>query len=123
MKIAKLFAFSGLIAMTVAIIHGFINGDFRQDGAELIANPWGIVSLVDLYVGFTLFSLWIIFREKSIVASVIWIFFIIVLGFFTASLYLLIALYQSEGDWLKLFLGARKYNLLNREILNENKGK
>ena len=25
----------------------------------LISNPWGIVSLVDLYVGFTVFSMWI----------------------------------------------------------------
>ena len=31
----------------------------------LISNPWGIVSLVDLYVGFTVFSMWIWFREAD----------------------------------------------------------
>lgn len=118
MKIAKIFAFLGLIAMIAVIINGFLNGNFIQDGADLIANPWGIVSLVDLYVGFTLFSLWIIFREKSPFISIIWIIFMMVLGFFTASLYLIIALHQSKGDWLSLFLGARKSDILNKEKLN-----
>lgn len=112
MRIAKLIAFLGVIAMTAAILNGFIQGDFASDGAELMANPWGIVSLVDLYVGFILFSLWIGFREGSMVSSVIWIILMLALGFFTASLYILIKLYESDGDWLTFFLGARKETVL-----------
>jgi len=38
----------------------------------LISNPWGIVSLTDLYTGFTVFSLWIWFRESSKLAAAAW---------------------------------------------------
>ena len=56
MKIAKLIAALGVIAMTAVLIYGFTTGDFGRDGGEIMRNPWGIVSLVDLYTGFTLFS-------------------------------------------------------------------
>ena len=114
MKAAKVIAWTGLLAMTAALLHGFINGNFSQDGAAILANPWGIVSIVDLYVGFALFSLWIAFREKHPYAAVVWIILMMVLGFFTASVYVLLALYQSKGDGLTLFLGSRKTALLRQ---------
>ena len=112
MKISKLIAILGLIAMTAVLINGFVNGNFSQDGAELLANPWGIVSFVDLYVGFTLFSIWIAFREKNLLAAIVWIALMMGLGFFTGSLYLLIALIRAKGDWLSFFLGDRKSQIL-----------
>ena len=112
MKIAKVLAWLGLLAMTAVLANGFINGNFGQDGGELLANPWGIVSLVDLYAGFILFSIWIVFREKKPLVAILWVVLMMVLGFFTGSLYTLIALYRSKGDWLRFFLGDRKDNLL-----------
>ena len=41
--------------MAGALFYGFTQGDFREDGGELLENPWGIVSLFDVYVGFFLF--------------------------------------------------------------------
>ena len=36
----------------------------------LLANPWGIVSRVDLYVGFSVYSIWICFgKPTSLVAA------------------------------------------------------
>ena len=107
MKIAKLVALLGLLAMTGILIYGFIVGDFNEEGKILLSMPWGIVSLVDLYVGFILFSGWIIYREKSLVRSIVWVFFMMVLGFFTASLYTLIALQTSGGDWKRFWMGKR----------------
>ncbi len=115
MKIAKFLAWLGLLGMTAVLLNGFINGNFGQDGAELLANPWGIVSLVDLYAGFVLFSIWIAFREKNPIVAMFWILLMMVLGFFTGSLYVLINLYLSKGDWLKFFLGERKKTLLVKE--------
>ena len=44
---------SGLfLVMLAGLIYGFGWGDFWEDGGELMDNPWGIVSLVDVYVGF-----------------------------------------------------------------------
>lgn len=64
MKVAKLLAWIGVIAMTVVLLNGFINGNFGQDGGELLANPWGIVSLIDLYVGLCFFPCGLPFGRK-----------------------------------------------------------
>ena len=108
MKIAKIIAWLGLLAMTAVLLNGFINGNFGEDGGELLRNPWGVVSLVDLYVGFALFSIWIALREKNLLTKIIWILLMMVLGFFTGSLYVLITLYRSKGDWVTFLLGDRK---------------
>lgn len=107
MKYAKIISIIGILAMTVILIYGFKIGDFWSDGGKIIQNPWGIVSLVDLYTGFILFSGWIIFREKSWIRSAGWVVLMMVLGFFTASLYSLFALYQSKGDWKTFWMGKR----------------
>jgi hypothetical protein len=107
MKIAKGIALLGLLAMTAVLIYGFTIGNFAEEGKQLLSMPWGIVSLVDLYVGFALFSGWIVFREGLGVRSVIWVILMMVLGFWTASLYTLIALQTSKGDWRSFWMGKR----------------
>ena len=89
MKIAKVGALLGLLAMTSVLIYGFTVGNFSGEGAQLLKMPWGIVSLIDLYVGFILFSGWIIYREKSVLRSVIWVVLMMVTGFWAGSLYTL----------------------------------
>lgn len=112
MRIGKWIAWLGLFAMTLGLINGFINGDFFVDGGALFDNPWGVMSLIDLYVGFTLFSMWIYFREKSTLAKIIWIAAMMILGFFTGALYILYAFYTCKGDWLTFFLGYEKDALI-----------
>jgi hypothetical protein len=106
-KIAKVIAVLGLLAMSAVLIYGFTVGDFATEGKQLLAMPWGIVSLVDLYVGFILFSGWIVYREKSAARSVVWVILMMILGFWTASLYALIALQASGGDWRRFWMGQR----------------
>src|SRR5512136_2472074 len=96
MKIAKLVALAGLLAMTVVLVYGFTVGSFSAEGSRLLAMPWGIVSLVDLYVGFALFSIWIVFREKAWLPALTWVILMMVLGFWAGALYTLIAL-QTSG--------------------------
>jgi len=105
MKTAKIISILGILAMTAVLIYGFTIGDFSGEGSKLIAMPWGIVSLVDLYTGFTLFSMWIIYREKSLPVAILWTIAMMTLGFFAGSLYACIALQSSNGDWRKFFLG------------------
>jgi hypothetical protein len=107
MKIAKLIALVGLLAMTGILIYGFTIGDFSAEGTRLLAMPWGIVSLVDLYVGFALFSGWIVFREKALLPSIIWVILMMVLGFWAGALYTFIALQTSGGDWKRFWYGKR----------------
>ncbi len=105
MKIAKIVSFLGILAMTAVLINGFTAGDFFGEGGQLASMPWGIVSLVDLYTGFILFSMWIIYREKSLPAAILWTIAMLVLGFFAGSLYVFLALQSSRDDWRKFWLG------------------
>jgi hypothetical protein len=107
MKKTIIFSSLGLIAMSAVLVYGFTIGDFASDGAEILANPWGIVSLVDLYAGFILFSLWIAYRENSPYHSIIWIVLMMTLGFWTGSLYVLVNAIKAKGDWKKLLLGEK----------------
>ena len=107
MQLAKAIALLGLLAMTGVLIYGFTAGDIAGEGRQLLAMPWGIVSLVDLYVGFSLFSAWIVYRERSFLRSLIWVVLMMTLGFFTASLYALLALQASGGEWKRFWLGRR----------------
>lgn len=107
MRIPKIIAFLCLIAMTIGLLNGFLNGDFFEDGKELLENPWGVMSMIDLYVGFVLFSMWIAYREKSVLVTIVWFVLMMTLGFFTGSLYVFIALVQSKEDWKVFFMGSR----------------
>ncbi len=102
---AKIISALGVLAMTAVLVYGFTAGDFASDGAELLRNPWGIVSLVDLYTGFILFSAWIVYRERSLAVAAFWVALMMVLGFFAGSLYALLALVASKGDWRVFWMG------------------
>ena len=105
MKIAKVISILGVLAMAAVLVYGFTVGDFFAEGSQLAAMPWGIVSLVDLYTGFTLFSAWIIYREKSLPVAIVWTIAMLTLGFFAGSLYAFIALQTSGDDWRTFWLG------------------
>jgi hypothetical protein len=107
MKLAKMITLLCLLAMTAVLIFGFTRGDFFGEGGKLLAMPWGIVSLVDLYTGFTLFSGWILYREKSLTVALLWVLSVMLLGFFAASLYAFLTLQSNSGDWKKFWLGKR----------------
>jgi hypothetical protein len=107
MKLAKVIALIGVLAMTGILVYAFTVGNFTEEGNKLLAMPWGIVSLVDLYVGFTLFSCWIVYREKAVLTSILWVVLMMVLGFFTGALYTFIALQTSGGDWKRFWMGKR----------------
>lgn len=105
MKIAKIISLAGVLVMTAILIYAFTRGDFAAEGAKLLAMPWGIVSLVDLYTGFTLFSCWIVYREKALLPSIIWVVLMMTMGFWAGSLYTFLALQSSGGDWQRFWHG------------------
>ena len=61
--------------------------------------PWGIVSLVDLCVGFSHFSARIVFRERSWARSLVSVAQMMTSGFLTAGLYASLALRFLSADW------------------------
>lgn len=108
MRIAKTVTVLLTLLMGVTLLYGFTQGDLAAEGRVLLSIPWGIVSLVDVYVGFTLFSGWVIYREASLVRALAWVVLIMILGFFIAGLYTLLALQTSGGDWRRFWMGDRQ---------------
>jgi hypothetical protein len=107
MRLAKILALLGFLVMLGTLTYGFVIGDFSAEGTILLSMPWGRVSLIDVYVGFFLFSAWIVYREQSILRSALWVILVIVLGNMMACLYVLLALQRSQGDWEQFWLGRR----------------
>jgi len=105
MKVAKAFAVTGTFIMFITLAYGFIAGDFFKESSILFAMAWGKVSLIDVYIGFFLFSAWVIYREENWLTALLWILLIMVLGNFTACLYATIALYKSNDDFKRFWLG------------------
>lgn len=105
MKLIRLISALGTLSMTGILVYAFTVGDFTGEGSKLLSMPWGIVSMVDLYVGFILFSIWIVYRERSLPVAIIWVFFMMTLGFFTGSLYMFVTTFTSKNDWKKFWLG------------------
>jgi hypothetical protein len=107
MRLPAALAVLGAAAMTCVILWAAASGDGGAQLAALLALPWGVVSLVDLYVGFSLFSGWIWFRERSSAVAAAWTVAMMCLGFAAGSAYALLALRASRGDWARFWLGAR----------------
>ena len=105
MKIIKLLAITGTLVMFFTLMYGFIYGDFFGEGGILMSLAWGKVSLVDVYIGFFLFSGWVLFREEKLPTTIFWIILIMVLGNFITCLYVTIVLYKSKGDTNWFWLG------------------
>ena len=107
MKLTQALTLLGALVMAAIIAYAFAVGDFAAEGAILTSLPWGIVSLVDLYVGFSLFSIWIVYREKSLPIAILWIVAVMTLGALAISLYAFLALQASKGNPQKFFMGHR----------------
>ncbi|HEY48026.1 MAG: hypothetical protein AMJ88_03625 [Anaerolineae bacterium SM23_ 63] len=100
-------ALIGFLIMLFSISTAFIVGDFSGEGSVILSLAWGKVSLIDVYIGFLIFSGWIIYRERSVGRSLIWVILMMIFGNMTACFYILIALRQSSGDWTRFWLGQR----------------
>jgi hypothetical protein len=105
MTAAKVVAGLGFLAMATVLVYGFVAGDFTGEGGKLMAMPWGIVSLVDLYVGFVLFSGWILYRAGITLSSCLWLAAVMTLGSLAICLYVLVALQRSQRNWTMFFFG------------------
>lgn len=65
-----------------------------EAGGELLRNPWGVATLFDAYLGFLTFYVWVVYKERTIVARIAWFILIMTLGNIAMSLYVLLQLFR-----------------------------
>ncbi len=80
MKMIRWVARSAVVLMAIAIAVAAVRGDFGAEGSVLLDLAWGRVTLVDLYVGILLVSVWVWWREASAPRALAWIGLFIVTG-------------------------------------------
>jgi hypothetical protein len=107
MRLAILLSAVFAAMMFALIAQAFFVGSFWQEGSALMALAWGKVTMADLYVGFALFSGWVIFREASPLRALAFVTLVMTLGNAFAAVYVLVALLRSRGDWSRFWLGHR----------------
>lgn len=91
-------AWGGLLAMSGALCYALVAGQFHTDGSRLLENPWGFATVVDVYVGFALFSCWVVWREPSVTRAVVWVVLVMLGGNLVSAIYVLIVLRSSRGS-------------------------
>lgn len=116
MKKFKFVYYLCAIAMVLSLGNVFINGNFPIEGSALLTNNWGIMSLVDLFAGISVFSTWIVFREKNKLLIGVLLVLMVFFGFLTVSLYILVNLYKAKGDWAEFFFGSRKKEIVEKLV-------
>ncbi len=76
---------AGLVAI---IVWAGMNANFWDSFGRIVADPWGIVSLVDLYLGFIVASVVIVLFERNIGVAAIWVVPVYFLGNIITAIWL-----------------------------------
>ncbi len=99
MRMAMACTTIGLLALTGALVYGFGWGGGWAEVGVLMGYPWFVVSLFDVYIGFLLIGVWVFWRERSRAVAALWLVLILTLGNVISCMYVLLALFRSQGDW------------------------
>ena len=105
--------FVGFLALLGAIIYGVAARDIVAEGNIMLAVYWGQFTFIDIYVAFIVFYLWIVFREKSLIKSIVWFLLIMMGGSMTILLYLFIAARTCDMSWGRFIAGQRLEEIKN----------
>lgn len=87
----RILAGLGGLALLAFIIRAAGLADILQSFAAISADPWGLVTLVDLYLGFLLISVVIWHLEARAAIALCWIIPLFVLGNLVSALWLAVS--------------------------------
>lgn len=72
------------------VVRAALTADFGESFARVAADPWGLVSLADLYLGFVLFGAIVLLHDGVRAASLGWLVALMVLGNLVAAVWLVL---------------------------------
>src|SRR5262245_47802419 len=82
---------------------------FWKTPQALVTHPWFIATLVDTYLAFFTFWLWLAYKETSNLARLIWLVLIFALGNLAIAGYMLLQLWRlPPGAGMELLLLRRR---------------
>ena len=74
----------------------------------VLHEPWFATTLVDFYFNIFIISAWVVYRERNLLASIIWIVAFICLGSIATAFYVCIQLMGlKQGEGFEKILGRK----------------
>lgn len=74
----------------------------------VVGHPWFIATLVDTYLAFFTYWLWVVYKERSALRSAVWLVLIVLTGNMAMAVYALIQLWRlPPGGGVEDFLLRR----------------
>lgn len=61
---------------------------------EVVAHPWFVATLTDAYLAFLTFWIWVVYKETSGLARLVWLLLILLTGNMAMAVYILIQLWR-----------------------------
>lgn len=95
-QIVLAFVVTFLLALSGGILWASGTGGVIDGIIAIARQPWGLVTLVDLYAGFLLAGAWICLTERRPALLALWLLLLACLGNWATMLYLLIRLVRSR---------------------------
>lgn len=105
----KLIFALALIAILGTTTWASLQMPFWKTPRAVVGHPWFIATLVDTYLAFFTFWLWVAYKESSNLARAVWLLLIFGLGNIAIAGYMLLQLYRTPPD------GGIEALLLRRE--------
>ncbi len=94
-----------LILLLIGVGYAVLTGDFLAEFNTMSTMPWLLITLLDIYVGFILFSMWVCWREQNALLALAICAAIMMLGNIASCLYVLYAVHGAGGSMHKLMNG------------------
>ena len=102
------FAIAIFLAMVAVTTWASLDTNVLAGFQRLLADRWGVATLLDAYFGFLWFWLWIWYKEVSPRRSLLWLLLLFALGNLAMAAYLLIQLSRMKpGDGIEALLVRR----------------
>ena len=78
-----------LIFLGIGIYWASIDSNVFQGAIEIFSLRWGLITVIDFYIGATVIGVWIGVLEKSVFRGLFWVLFIYLLGNLATLVYLI----------------------------------
>ena len=77
------------IILGLGIYWASIDSNVFQGAIEIFSLRWGLITVIDFYIGATVIGVWIGVLEKSVFRGLFWVLFIYLLGNLATLVYLI----------------------------------
>ena len=100
------FLFLGMsLFMVYLAIRTSIQSDMFHLSPLVLNEPWFKTTLVDFYFNIFIISVWVVYREKNLLLSILWIFAFVGLGSIATAFYVFLQLITlKNGDGFEKIL-------------------